>query len=977
MFADRQDIHNTFNMKLFTYPCQVILTLLLWPFFLSGQSQHHRMHTDPIPVYGDADHDTPDIRHIWLQRVVRLTAQHPLRSGQKFFVDSAAVGLEDGSSWSNAYPELQDALLMAGAGDTIWVAKGTYYAGQSDSSTSFIMADGLQMYGGFDGIETHLDQRNPDLFPSILSGDMGQDDLSSPLDTITDMVGTNSLHVVFAAPGSQETVLDGFTLTAGSATGALEQGYGGGLMSFTSLGDTVRMTIRNCVFRGNQSSRGGGVGIRGIQGKMIQLEVYDSRFVNNHAITTPNWPAEGAAIECFMNLPKALMNNRYVRCAFEGNSSALNGGSVFHREAFGTTDHTQLLHCLFDGNRTTGDSPGFTIFGDNQSGTILVDSCQFVNNHASAVFANGAGVAILINNGSDTTDVTISNSLFDNNHAFYGGGIGLGNFKTDATAPDAYMSIQISNCLIQHNISSSSMAQSPAYAGGLDIWASTAALDLTMSACSVAHNTSELGAGMSIYSFNSAVVNADLLDCQFVSNQAEQAAGGLLIQSYTEYPFFTIDTDTATLFAVLDNCDFVDNESFTGAAGLGLEIFGNGFADLQLSHSTFEGNDVLGVGNGGGLGISQRLATAGNVIATIDSCHFEDNLATRGGGMAVDALLDGFALDLQILATDFVRNSADIGGGIYLNNEGGEDLQMSAERLRLLQDSAGISGGGLAGLNQGTGSIMLDMETSVISGTKSNEGAGVYIQANDGEINSSWINNTFVSNTAEAQGGAMVQSQTATGNTQFTIVNSILWDNAPMSNSPDLLEDGATGTVVSNIFQDSTTTYPMIIKDPLFVDLIGPDSMPGSGDENFQLREGSPAINAGINSFVTSSQDLAGNERIQNDTIDFGAYESPYFSPPDTGTVSIHDPIQSPLDVTLYPNPAHESVYISYTQARTGIRKINLLTATGQEIWRNEAMQPAGYHQDVLTLEGLATGVYVLVVEYDNRRGVKKLHWVR
>src|ERR1022692_2250568 len=51
---------------------------------------------------------------------------------------------------------------------------------------------------------------------------------------------------------------------------------------------------------------------------------------------------------------------------------------------------------------------------------------------------------------------------------------------------------------------------------------------------------------------------------------------------------------------------------------------------------------------------------------------------------------------------------------------------------------------------------------------------------------------------------------------------------------------------------------------PIFVDLVGGD---------YRLQSNSPCINAGKNSFVTTSVDLDGNPRIVGGTVDIGAYE--------------------------------------------------------------------------------------------------------
>lgn len=58
----------------------------------------------------------------------------------------------DGSSWSAAFLEIQDAFAVAVPGDEIWIARGTYTPGPSRSD-SFVLPDGVSVYGGFLGTE--------------------------------------------------------------------------------------------------------------------------------------------------------------------------------------------------------------------------------------------------------------------------------------------------------------------------------------------------------------------------------------------------------------------------------------------------------------------------------------------------------------------------------------------------------------------------------------------------------------------------------------------------------------------------------------------------------------------------------------------------------------------------------------------------------------------------------------------------------
>jgi hypothetical protein len=107
-------------------------------------------------------------------------------AGKTLYVDARASGLENGSSWVDAYVRLQDALAEAASGGRpveIRVARGTYRPDQGASQIpgsvheAFELLDGVSLRGGYAGPGTaDPNTREIPAHPTILSGDLQSDD---------------------------------------------------------------------------------------------------------------------------------------------------------------------------------------------------------------------------------------------------------------------------------------------------------------------------------------------------------------------------------------------------------------------------------------------------------------------------------------------------------------------------------------------------------------------------------------------------------------------------------------------------------------------------------------------------------------------------------------------------------------------------------------------------------------------------------
>ena len=151
-------------------------------------------------------------------------------SAKTIYVDIDRPG-GSGTSWTNAYKYLQDALTDAGASAKpveIRVARGTYKPDRGggktpgDREAAFQLINGVTIKGGYAGYgEPNPDARDIDLYETILSGDLGSNDaaVGDPCDLLTEPTrGENSYHVLRGSNTDATAVLDGFTITAGYAT---------------------------------------------------------------------------------------------------------------------------------------------------------------------------------------------------------------------------------------------------------------------------------------------------------------------------------------------------------------------------------------------------------------------------------------------------------------------------------------------------------------------------------------------------------------------------------------------------------------------------------------------------------------------------------------------------------------------------------------------------------------------------------------
>ncbi len=141
--------------------------------------------------------------------------------------DNQVINGSLGTSWADAVT-LKSAVFNAGSEDEIWIKAGTYNVG-TNAREGLVIPREMNLYGGFSGSETNLEQRNLTANPTILSGDTNGDDAPYTIDTEIDdpSRAENAYHVVKVMPAIYVGVtLDSLIIRDGNANDPTEMGNG-------------------------------------------------------------------------------------------------------------------------------------------------------------------------------------------------------------------------------------------------------------------------------------------------------------------------------------------------------------------------------------------------------------------------------------------------------------------------------------------------------------------------------------------------------------------------------------------------------------------------------------------------------------------------------------------------------------------------------------------------------------------------------
>ncbi len=448
---------------------------------------------------------------------VLITAA-PTFAGQIIYVDDAAAGANDGSSWADAYDYLQDALAAAWSGDEIRVAQGIYKPDQGagittgDQTATFQLKNGVTLKGGYAGFgEPDPNARDIELYETILSGDLDGNDVgvTDPQDLLDEPTrAENSYHVVTGSGTDATAVLDGFTITGGNAN---EPGYpsyhrkGGGMFN-----ENGSPKVTNCTFRDNSARYYGG-------------GMYNGEDNSNPVVTN---------------------------CTFVSNSAS-SGGAVCNSWKSKPT----LTNCVFIVNTANYGGGGMS----NSYSSPILTNCTFTANSANK--GNGGGVLVHCTGSSRPI---LTNCLFSSNSASKGGAIsctGTGPLPFSGMPPSPWRGPIITNCTISGNSASAGAGIYNSYSVPI------------LSNCTLSGNSaSESGGGI----HNTFHANIMVTNCTFSGNSAKYDGGGMANSSsnptLTNCIFTGNSADSGGSMyndwssPTLANCTFAQNSANNGNA---------------------------------------------------------------------------------------------------------------------------------------------------------------------------------------------------------------------------------------------------------------------------------------------------------------------------------------------------------------------------------------------------------------------------
>lgn len=306
------------------------------------------------------------------------------RSNGIIYVNKNATGINNGTTWVDAFTDLQDALSVLIDNGKIWVAQGTYIPDASGRNTSFIIdKTNIELFGGFVGTETDLSQRDLNVNETILSGDL----LANDSGNLTGTTRVDNVYHVIEI-NNNGTIIDGFTISDGYANGSGDNSVGGAIFKDKPV---RTLTIKNSTIKNNFGFNAAGVFAEYTSSGVGALDIENSIFDNNLSRLCASFSAWARTSGTLtINISNSLFSNNETR-DISGTGTG-TGGSAGWLRAIGNSS---------------------TIVNANLINNTYVNNSD-IGTHSSVNNLNRATVGASINYGGTLT-LDVANNIFWNN----------------------------------------------------------------------------------------------------------------------------------------------------------------------------------------------------------------------------------------------------------------------------------------------------------------------------------------------------------------------------------------------------------------------------------------------------------------------------------------------------------------------------------------------------------------------------------
>ena len=585
------------------------------------------------------------------------------------------------------------------------------------------------------------------------------------------------------------------------------------------------LEISNSLFRKNSAHYGGA-----IQLDRCSIAITNCIFFKNIGLEV------GGAISAYKGNPilagNIMCNNegkyggaiRATKCTMKAinnticnNFSSYRGGGIYHNDA----DNSKIANCIVYGNEAV---EGEQIFSKDTGSDTLTNSNIEDLSSLSMYYEGGNNISSTPN----FTDPTLGSGVL--------GVTALGN------APDWSLKVE-SPCVdagtIENNVlllPDSDLIGNPRFSNdSIDIGAIE--LKSIVADCNITTSTT-WDADIIYVNCNVTVADDVTLTIPpgkqvvFNGHYKIDIRGQLLAEgNASDSILFTASTpSTGWQGLYFDNSATGANGAMTnnGQSKISYCIFEHGNSDAPENETSFNELEYFG----------GAIAVFHFDKLKISNCCFRDNKAYYGGAIKCNYS------SISIVNSTFYNNSGSVSGAIDVYKE-----------------SPTLIG-------------------NIVANNNSEKGGGIRIHSSSAII----LNNTICNNYASIEGGGIILNNADSAK----IINSIIYNNASPSGPQIANVAGSSDFDLKNSNIEGLTNFGgsgdyqnNFDSDPLFINpttTSGINGIPVSGSQtDWSLANNSPCINAGLTAFYLwqlPSNDLYGNARVDDNTVDVGALET-------------------------------------------------------------------------------------------------------